>query len=140
MKVTQDKKSTNLVKKFLKRTNSLIINDTWNGFGEVSIRIVSVGETDQYNWTTKEYCRVLNIEVTAKKTGYHFSENKIPSKYARGYNTQMSFYKKRKSHVEFYFGKTIQKTKIPMFFEMASITGPRYRDNFMGNVSFKYID
>ena len=139
MKVTQDKKSTNLVKKFLKRTNSLIIKDTWNGFGEVSIRIVSVGETDQYNWTTKEYCRVLNIEVTAKKTGYHFSENKIPSKYSWG-ETQLSFYKKRKSHTEFCFNKMIQKTKIPMFFEMASITGPRYRDNFMGNVSFKYID
>jgi len=139
MKITQDKKSTNLVKKFLKRTNSLIIKDTWNGFGEVSIRIVSVGETDQYNWTTKEYCRVLNIEVTAKKTGYHFSENKIPSKYSWG-ETQLSFYKKRKSHTEFCFNKMIQKTKIPMFFEMASITGPRYRDNFMGNVSFKYID
>jgi hypothetical protein len=139
MKITQDKRSTNLVKKFLKRTNSLIIKDTWNGFGEVSIRIVSVGETDQYNWTTKEYCRVLNIEVTAKKTGYHFSENRIPSKYAWG-ETQLSFYKKRKSHTEFCFNKMIQKTKIPMFFEMASITGPRYRDNFMGNVSFKYID
>jgi hypothetical protein len=139
MKITQDKKSTNLVKKFLKRTNSLIIKDTWNGFGEISIRIVSVGETDQYNWTTKEYCRVLNIEVTAKKTGYHFSENRIPSKYAWG-ETQLSFYKKRKSHTEFCFNKMIQKTKIPMFFEMASITGPRYRDNFMGNVSFKYID
>jgi len=139
MKITQDKKSTNLVKKFLKRTNSLIIKDTWNGFGEVSIRIVSVGETDQYNWTTKEYCRVLNIEVTAKRTGYHFSEDKIPSKYSWG-ETQLSFYKKRKSHTEFCFNKMIQKTKIPMFFEMASITGPRYRDNFMGNVSFKYID
>ena len=139
MKITQDKKSTKLVKKFLQRTNSLIIKDTWNGFGEVSIRIVSVGETDQYNWTTKEYCRVLNIEVTAKKTGYHFSENKIPSKYSWG-ETQLSFYKKRKSHTEFCFNKMIQKTKIPMFFEMASITGPRYRDNFMGNVSFKYID
>ena len=139
MKITQDKKSTNLVKKFLKRTNSLIIKDTWNGFGEVSIRIVSVGETDQYNWKDQDYGRVLNIEVTAKKTGYHFSENKIPSKYSWG-ETQLSFYKKRKSHTEFCFNKMIQKTKIPMFFEMASITGPRYRDNFMGNVSFKYID
>ena len=82
---------------------------------------------------------MLNIEVTAKKTGYHFSENRIPSKYAWG-ETQLSFYKKRKSHTEFCFNKMIQKTKIPMFFEMASITGPRYRDNFMGNVSFKYID
>ena len=139
MKVTQDKKSTKLVKKFLKRTNSLIIKDTWNGFGEVSIRIVSVGETDQYNWREQQYGRVLNIEVTAKKTGYHFSENKIPSKYSWG-ETQLSFYKKRKSNVEYNFIKTIQKTKIPMFFTMAGIPAPRYGDNFMGNVSFKYID
>ena len=139
MKITQDKKSTNLVKKFLKRTNSLIIKDTWPGFGDISIRIVSVGETDQYNWKDQDYGRVLNIEVTAKKTGFHFSEDKIPSKYAWG-QTQISFYKKRKSNVEYNFIKTIQKTKIPLFFEMASIPNPRYSDNFMGNVSFKYID
>ncbi len=140
MKITADKKTTNLVKKFLKRTNSLIIKDTWHGFGDVSVRIVSVGETDQYNWKEQQYGRVLNIEVTAKKTGYHFSEDKIPAKYSWGYNTQMSFYKKRKSHVEFYFGKMLQKTKIPLFFEMASIPNPRYSDNYLGNVSFKYID
>jgi hypothetical protein len=82
---------------------------------------------------------VLNIEITAKKTGYHFSENKIPSKYAWG-ETQIAFYKKRKSNVEYNFIKTIQKTKIPMFFTMAGIPAPRYGENFMGNVSFKYID
>ena len=139
MKITQDKKSTKLVKKFLKRTNSLIIKDTWHGFGDVSVRIVSVGESNQYNWKDQQYGRVLNIEVTAKKTGYHFSENRIPSKYAWG-QTQISFYKKRKSHVEFYFGKMIQKTKIHMFFTMAGIPTPIYVDNFMGNVTFKYID
>ena len=139
MKITADKKTTNLVKKFLKRTNSLIIKDTWHGFGEVSVRIVSVGESNKYNWKDQQYGRVLNIEVTAKKTGYHFSENRIPSKYAWG-QTQISFYKKRKSHVEFYFGKMIQKTKIPLFFEMAGIPTPIYVDNFMGNVTFKYID
>lgn len=140
MKITQDKKSTKLVKKYLQKTNSLIIKDTWNGFGDVSIRVVSVGETDQYNWREQQYGRVLNIEVTAKKTGYHFSEDKIPAKYSWGYNTQMSFYKKRKSHAEYNFTKTIQKTKIPMFFTMAGIPTPRYGENFMGNVTFKYID
>jgi len=139
MKITQDKKSTKLVKKFLQRTNSLIIKDTWNGFGEVSIRVVSVGETDQYNWREQQYGRVLNIEVTLKKRGFHFSEDRIPSKHAWG-ETQIAFYKKRKSNVEYNFVKTIQKTKIPMFFTMAGIPTPRYGENFMGNVSFKYID
>jgi hypothetical protein len=139
MKITADKYSTKLVKKFLQKTNSLTFQDTWNGFGDVKVRIVSVGETDKYNWSTKEYSRVLNIEVTTKKTGFHFSENKIPSKYAWG-ETQISFFKKRKSHAEFCFNKMIQKTKIPMFFEMACISGPRYRENFMGNITFKYID
>jgi hypothetical protein len=139
MKITQDKKSTKLVKKFLQKTNSLIIKDTWNGFGDVSIRVVSVGETDQYNWRDQQYGRVLNIEVTLKKTGYHFSENRIPSKYAWG-ETQIAFYKKRKNHAEYNFTKLIQKTKIPMFFQLAGIVGPINTENFMGNVSFKYID
>jgi hypothetical protein len=139
MKITQDKKSTKLVKKFLQKTNSLTFQETWHGFGNVSVRIVSVGESDQYNWKDQQYGRVLNIEVTAKKTGYHFSENRIPSKHAWG-QTQISFFKKRKSHAEFCFNKMIQKTKIPMFFTMAGIPTPRYGDNFMGNVTFKYID
>jgi len=139
MKITQDKKSTKLVKKFLQRTNSLILKDTWNGFGDVSIRIVSVGETDQYNWRDQQYGRVLNIEITMKKTGYHFSENRIPSKYAWG-QTQIAFYKKRKNHAEWCFNKMIVNTKIPMFFQMASIVSPIHSDNLMGNVTFKYID
>ena len=126
---------------FRSKTNSLILKDTWNGFGEVSVRIVSVGETDKWNWRDQQYCRVLNIEVTAKKTGFHFSENRIPSKYSWG-QTQISFFKKRKSHAEWCFNKMIANTKIPMFFEMASITGPRHigSNEFMGNVTFKYID
>ena len=140
MKITADKKTTNLVKKFLKRTNSLIIKDKWHGFGEVSVRIVSVGETDKYDWSVSKYERVLNIEVTAKKTGYHFSEDKIPSKYAWGYNTQMSFYKKRKSRVEFNFNRLILNTDIPTFLTFAGIPKVRYGNQFLGNVKFKYID
>jgi hypothetical protein len=139
MKVTQDKKSTKLVKKYLQKTNSLTFQDTWNGFGDVSVRIVSVGESNKWNYREQEWCRVLNIEVTAKKTGFHFSENRIPSKYAWG-ETQIAFYKKRKNHVEWNFNKLIQNTKIPMFFQLAGITSPIHNDNFMGNLSFKYID
>ena len=83
---------------------------------------------------------MLNIEVTAKKTGFHFSESKIPSPYSWG-KTRISFFKARKSHAEYNFNKMIVNTKIPLFFKMASITGPRHNgDEFMGNVTFKYID
>ena len=99
MKITADKKSTKVVKKYLQKTNSLTFQDKWNGFGEVSVRIVSVGETNQWNYIDQQWCRVLNIEVTAKKTGFHFSESRIPSPYSWG-QTQMSFFKKRKSHAE----------------------------------------
>jgi hypothetical protein len=139
MKITQDKKSTKLVKKYLQKTNSLTFQDTWNGFGEVSVRIVSVGETDKWNYKEQQWCRVLNIEVTSKKTGHHFSENRIPSEYAWS-QTRMSFFKKRKAHAEWNFNKLIANTKIPMFFQMASIVGSIHNDNLMGNVTFKYID
>ena len=140
MNIIQDKQSTKILKKFLKKTGSLTFQDKWNGFGEVSVRIVSVGETGKWNWNENQYCRVLNIEVTAKKTGFHFSESRIPSPYSWG-QTQMSFFKKRKSHAEWCFNKMIAKTNIPLFFKMASIPGPRHNGNeFMGNVTFKYID
>ena len=139
MKITTDKQSTNLVKNFLNRKGILEIKDTWNGFGEVSVRIVSVGETSKYDWSASKYERVLNIEVTAKKTGYHFSENKIPSKHAWG-ESQISFYKKRKNHVEFNFNKLILNTDIPMFLKFAGIPKVRYGNQFLGNVKFKFID
>jgi hypothetical protein len=139
MKITTDKQSTNLVKNFLNRKGILEIKDTWNGFGEVSVRIVSVGETDKYDWSASKYERVLNIEVTAKKTGYHFSENRIPSKHAWG-ESQIAFYKKRKSNVEYYFNRLILNTDIPMFLKFAGIPKVRYGNQFLGNVKFKYID
>jgi hypothetical protein len=140
MKITSDKESTKILKKFLTKIGSLTFKDNWNGFGDVTIRIVSVGETDKYNWNESKYSRVLNIEVTSKKKGNRYSEDRIPSKHYWS-NTQMSFYKSRKSHAEFCFNKMINQTKIPLFFKMASIPGPRYNDNeYMGNVTFKYID
>jgi hypothetical protein len=140
MKITSDKESTKIVKKFLNKIGSLTFHDNWNGFGDVTIRIVSVGETDKYNWNESRYSRVLNIEVTARKEGFTFSENKIPHVYSWG-STRMAFFKRRKSHTEYNFNKMISQTNIPLFFKMASIPGPRYNDNeYMGNVTFKYID
>jgi len=139
MTITQDKLSTNLVKKFLKKKGTLIMKEEWHGFGEVSIRIVSVGETDKYNWNEQKYSRVLNIEVTMKKTGFHFSEDKIPSKYSwRG--TQMNFYKRRKRAASVYFDRMINQTQIPLFFKMAGIACPRHNSDFMGKLTFNYID
>jgi hypothetical protein len=140
MKITQDKLSTKLVKKYLQKTNSLTFQDNWNGFGDVTIRIVSVGETDKWNYIDQQWSRVLNIEVTSKKKGYHFSEERIPSEYSWS-QSRMSFFKKRKSHAEWNFNKMIVNTIIPTFFKAACITGPRYNNNeYMGNVTFKYID
>ena len=140
MKITQDKLSTKLVKKYLQKTNSLTFQDNWNGFGDVTIRIVSVGESDRWNWVDQKYSRVLNIEVTAKKKGFSFSEDRIPSEYSWS-QTRMSFFKRRKSHADWCFNKLIKNTIIPTFFKAACISGPRYNNNeYMGNVTFKYID
>ena len=140
MKIAADKLSTKLVKKYLQKTNSLTFQDNWNGFGDVTIRFVSVGETDKWNYIDQQWSRVLNIEVTAKKKGYHFSEERIPSEYSWS-QSRMSFFKKRKSHAEWNFNKMIVNTIIPTFFKAACITGPRYNNNeYMGNVTFKYID
>ena len=52
MKITQDKLSTKLLMRFIKKQNLVVMKDTWNHFGEVSVRIVSVGQTDKWNWKT----------------------------------------------------------------------------------------
>ena len=140
MKITSDKESTKIVKKFLTKIGSLTFQDNWMGFGEVSIRIVSVGETDKYNWNESKYSRVLNIEVTMKKKGERYSKDRIPAEYSWR-ETRISFYKKRKSSASLYFDRLICQTQIPLFFKMASIPGPRHSgSDFMGNITFKYID
>jgi len=140
MKITSDKESTKIVKKFLTKIGSLTFQDNWMGFGEVSIRIVSVGETDKYNWNESKYSRVLNIEVTMKKKGERYSKDRIPAEYSWR-ETRISFYKKRKSSASVYFDRLICQTQIPLFFKMASIPGPRHSgSDFMGNITFKYID
>lgn len=140
MRITSDKESTKILKKFLTKIESLTFQDNWLGFGEVSVRIVSVGETDKWNWNENNYSRVLNIEVTMKKKGERYSEDRIPTKHYWS-DTRMSFYKRRKSSASVYFDRLINQTQIPLFFKLASITGPRhYCSDFMGNVTFKYID
>jgi hypothetical protein len=140
MKITSDKESTKIVKKFLTKIGSLTFHDNWNGFGDVTIRIVSVGETDKWNWNENKYSRVLNIEITMKKKGERFSEDRIPTKHYWS-ETRISFYKRRKSNASVYFDRLICQTQIPLFFKMASIPGPRHLTNdFMGNITFKYID
>jgi hypothetical protein len=140
MKITSDKESTKILKKFLTKIESLTFKDNWMGFGEVSVRIVSVGETDKWNWNENKYSRVLNIEVTMKKKGERYSEDRIPAEYSWR-ETRISFYKKRKSSASVYFDRLINQTQIPLFFKMASIPGPRhYCSDFMGNITFKYID
>jgi len=140
MKITSDKESTKILKKFLTKIGSLTFQDNWMGFGEVSIRIVSVGETDKWNWNENKYSRVLNIEVTMKKKGERYSEDRIPAEYSWR-ETRISFYKRRKSNASVYFDRLICQTQIPLFFKMASIPGPRHSgSDFMGNITFKYID
>jgi len=140
MKITSDKESTKILKKFLTKIGPLTFQDNWMGFGEVSIRIVSVGETDKYNWNESKYSRVLNIEVTMKKKGERYSKDRIPAEYSWR-ETRISFYKKRKSSASLYFDRLICQTQIPLFFKMASIPGPRHSgSDFMGNITFKYID
>jgi hypothetical protein len=140
MKITQDKLSTKLLMRFIKKQNLVVMTDTWNHFGEVSVRIVSVGETDKWNWVDQKYSRVLNIEVTAKKKGFSFSEDRIPSNHYWS-QSRMSFFKRRKSHADWCFNKLIKNTIIPTFFKVACIPGPTHNNNeYMGNVTFKYID
>jgi len=140
MRITSDKESTKILKKFLTKIGSLTFQDNWMGFGEVSIRIVSVGETDKWNWNENKYSRVLNIEVTMKKKGERYSEDRIPAEYSWR-ETRISFYKRRKSNASVYFDRLICQTQIPLFFKMASIPGPRHSgSDFMGNITFKYID
>jgi hypothetical protein len=140
MKITQDKLSTNLVKKFLKKQNLVVMKDTWNHFGEVSVRIVSVGQTDKWNWNCNEYGRVINIEVTLKKEGHRYAEGSIPSKYSWRSSNRACYFKSRKWSASNGAQRLINNTIIPLFFQMASIPLPRHSDEIIGNVTYKFID
>ena len=63
MKTTQNKTSTKLLKTFLKRKGLTTIKSTFSSFGEVLVRIVSVSESDKYNWNDQKYGNVINVEI-----------------------------------------------------------------------------
>ena len=140
MKITQDKLSTKLLMRFLKKQNLVVMKDTWNHFGEVSVRIVSVGLTDKWNWNTNEYGRVINIEVTLKKEGHRYTEGSIPSKYSWRSSNRASYFKSRKWSASRGAQRLINDTNIPLFFKMASISLPKDLDEIIGNITYKFID
>ena len=140
MKITQDKLSTKLLMRFIKKQNLVVMKDTWNHFGEVSVRIVSVGLTDKWNWNTNEYGRVINIEVTLKKEGHRYTEGSIPSKYSWRSSNRASYFKSRKWGASRGAQNLINNTIIPTFFKAASIPLPRHSDEIIGNITYKFID
>ena len=140
MTITQDKLSTKLLMRFLKKQNLVVMKDTWNNFGEVSVRIVSVGQTDKWNWNTNEYGRVINIEVTLKKEGHRYTEGSVPTKYSWRSSNRASYFKSRKWGASSGAQKLINNTIIPTFFKAASIPLPRHSDEIIGNITYKFVD
>jgi hypothetical protein len=138
MKLTADKKTTNLVKKYFKKNNLLSIPCQFDAFGECTVRFVSVSESDKWNYKEQKYARVINFEITLKKSGYRYSEDRIPSEYSWR-ETRQSFFKKRKWSAKNQLDKMLRTTKIPIFFEMATIPTQTHGE-LIGNVTYKYID
>ena len=140
MTITQDKLSTKLLMRFIKKQNLVVMTDTWNHFGEVSVRIVSVGLTDKWNWNTNGYGRVINIEVTLKKEGHRYTEGSIPTKYSWRSSNRASYFKSRKWGASRGAQNLINNTIIPTFFKAASIPLPRHSDEIIGNITYKFVD
>lgn len=141
MKLTSDKKSTSLVKKFLKKKGLLTIPCQFQGFGDCVVRFVSVSESDKYNWRDAQYARYINFEIIMKRSGEGYSESRIPSVNSWGQRSRQSFFKSRKYMAQIHINQMLSKTKIPMFMEMASITTYNACGReICGNVTYKYID
>lgn len=140
MKITQDKLSTKLLMRFIKKQDLVVMKDTWNHFGEVSVRIVSVGQTDKWNWHTDEYARVINIEVTLKKEGHRYTEGSVPTKYSWRSSNRARYFKCRKWSASSGAQRLINNTIIPTFFKAASIPLPKHSDEIIGNITYKFID
>jgi len=138
MKLTADKYTTNLVKKYLKKTNTLNIPCQFQGFGECTVRFVSVSESDKWNWREQKYSRYINFEIIMKKDGEAYSESRIPSANYWGRRSRQSFFKSRKYMAQMYINQMLNNTNIPLFMEMASITTYNGRE-LCGNVTYKYI-
>ena len=141
MKLTADKKTTTLVKKFLKKKGLLTIPCQFQGFGDCVVRFVSVSESDKYNWRDAQYARYINFEIIMKREGEGYSESRIPSVNYWGRNSRQRFFKNRKYMAQMYINQMLKNTKIPMFMEMASITTyNNYCTEICGTVTYKYID
>lgn len=145
MKLTSDKKTTSIVKKFLKKKGLLTIPCQFQGFGDCVVRFVSVSESDKWNYKEQKYACYINFEIIMKREGEGYSESRIPSPHSWGKSRQ-SFFKNRKYMAQMHINQMLSKTKIPMFMEMASIpitTSPiitSYGMDLCGNVTYKYID
>jgi len=73
-----------------------------------------------------------------KKSGHRYSEDKIPTQYSWR-DSRQRFYKNRKYMAQMHINQMLTKTKIPLFFDMATI--PRQiHGEMVGNVTYKYID
>ena len=141
MKLTADKKTTTLVKKFLKKKGLLTIPCQFQGFGDCVVRFVSVSESDKYNWRDAQYARYINFEIIMKREGEGYSESRIPSVNYWGRNSRQRFFKSRKYMAQMHINQMLKNTKIPMFMEMASITTyNNYCTEICGTVTYKYID
>ena len=138
MKLTADKKTTTLVKKFFKKNNLLTTPCEFNGFGECTVRFVSVSESDKWNYKEQKYARVINFEITLKKSGQRYSEDRIPVEYSWR-ETRQSFYKNRKWSAQNQLNKMLRNTKVPLFFEMATIPTQNHGE-LVGNITYKFID
>ena len=139
MKLTADKKSTNLVKKFLKKKNMLTIPCNFHGFGDCVVRFVSVSESDKYNWRENKYSRYINFEITMKRSGFGYSEDRIPSQYSWGKSRQ-SFFKSRKYMAQVSINQMLKNTEIPLFLRMATIACENNSLELCGTVTYKFID
>ena len=138
MTLTADKKTTNLVKKYFKMNSMLTIPCEFNGFGECTVRFVSVSESDKWDYKEQKYARVINFEITLKKSGQRYSQDRIPAEYSWR-ETRQSFYKNRKWAAQNQLERMLRGTKVPLFFKMATIPTKNHGE-LVGKVTYKYID
>ena len=140
MKLSADKQSTKIVKRILKKTGMLTIPCQFQGFGDCVVRFVSVSESDKYNWRENKYARYINFEITLKKSGSRYSEDKIPVKRTWNTSTRLHFFKNRKYSAQLQINQMLAKTNIPLFISLSSIPTNEYRTEICGNITYKYID
>lgn len=140
MKLSADRQSTKIVKRFLEKTNMITIPCQFEGFGDCMVRFVSVSDTDKWNYKTSSYARLINFEVIVKKSGFRYSEDRIPTKRTWNHDQRLQFFKSRMYMAKMHLNRMIEKSNIPLFFRMAQIPGQPFTNELVGKVTFKYID